>query len=96
MDSSDGAVDHELRQERLSRFGRVLACVTLVYVAVNFVASVWLHRLAFNLHSVNLVVAAVAFAALWLPAEAPPHQPSASRSPGLTLRIVVLHKIRRL
>jgi serine/threonine protein kinase len=29
MDSTEGAVDHELRQTRLSRFGRVLTLVTL-------------------------------------------------------------------
>ena len=42
------SIDHELRQTRLSRFGRVLALVTLGYVALNFFASIWLHRLSFN------------------------------------------------
>ena len=41
MDSTEGAVDHELRQLRLSRFGRVLACVTVGYVALNVSVSIW-------------------------------------------------------
>jgi eukaryotic-like serine/threonine-protein kinase len=66
MDSSEGAVDHELRQSRLSRFGRVITLVTLGYVGLNTAVSVWLGRLSFNLSSVPLIVATVAFAALWL------------------------------
>ena len=48
MESSGASDDHELRQTRLSRFGRVLAFVTLGYVVLNFGASLWLHRLAHN------------------------------------------------
>jgi hypothetical protein len=48
LDSSEGTADHELRQLRLSRFGRVLALVSLVYVALNFGASLWLRHLEFN------------------------------------------------
>lgn len=66
MDSTDGAVDPELRQERLAKFGRVLACVTLGYVALNISASIWLGRFSFNIASVPLLVATVAFGALWL------------------------------
>ena len=64
MDSTDGAADHELRQTRLSRFGRVLALLTLCFVATNFAASIWLQRPSYNRRSVPLVVATVAFAAL--------------------------------
>jgi eukaryotic-like serine/threonine-protein kinase len=66
MDSTEGPVDHELRQSRLSRFGRVLALVTLGYVALNASVSIWLGQLSFNLSSVLLLVATVAFAAMWL------------------------------
>jgi serine/threonine-protein kinase len=66
MDSSEGAVDPELRQERLSRFGRVLAFVTLSFVALNCAVSIWLGRFSFNLNSVPMLVATVAFGALWL------------------------------
>jgi hypothetical protein len=66
MESTGGAIDHELRQTRLSKFGRVLALVSLSYVAINFFASLWLGRSSFNLHSVPLLVAGVAFTALWL------------------------------
>ncbi|MEA2748619.1 MAG: eukaryotic-like serine/threonine-protein kinase, partial [Myxococcales bacterium] len=66
LDSTEGGVDHELRQTRLSRFGRMLALVSLVYVLLNFGASIWLHRPSHNRSSIPLAVAAVAFAALWL------------------------------
>jgi serine/threonine-protein kinase len=66
MDSTGGAVDHELRQTRLSRFGRVLALVGLAYVALNFGASLWLHRIEHNRSSIPLLVASIAFATLWL------------------------------
>jgi serine/threonine-protein kinase len=66
MDSAEGSVDHELRQSRLSRFGRVLALVTLGYVGLNTSVSIWLGRLSFNLSSVPLLVAGVTFGALWL------------------------------
>ncbi len=64
MDSTEGD-DLELRQTRLSRFGRVLAFVTLCYVVLNFGASLWLHRLAHNRSSLPLLVSTFAFGALW-------------------------------
>jgi serine/threonine-protein kinase len=88
MDSSEGALDPELRQERLSRFGRVLAFVTLVYVVVNLIASMWMHRMSFNLHSVNLLVAAVAFAALWLLLRGAPRSPRFVRAVELSTLFV--------
>jgi len=66
MDSTEGAVDPELRQIRLSRFGRVLAFLTLGVVGLNFALSLWLGRFSFNRSSVPLFAATVAFAALWL------------------------------
>ena len=66
MDSTEGAVDLELRQTRLSRFGRVLAFIALGYVGLNTSVSLWLGRFSDNLNSVPLIVAAIAFAALWL------------------------------
>ena len=66
MESTGGAIDHELRQTRLSRFGRVLALVSLSFVSLNFFVSFWLDRSSFNRQSVPLLVAGIAFAALWL------------------------------
>jgi len=75
MDTGDGAVDHELRQSRLSTFGRVLAVATLIYVVLTFSASIWLGRLSFNRSSIPLVVATVASAALWLLLRGAPRSP---------------------
>src|SRR5918992_3093936 len=66
MDSTAGAVDPELRQTRLSRFGRVLALMTLGFVGLNASVSLWLGQFTFNRNSVPLLVAAAAFTALWL------------------------------
>lgn len=65
MDSSGAGVDLELRQARLSRFGRVLALVTLVYSGLTFGASLWLHQWSFNRSSIPLLVSTAAFATLW-------------------------------
>ena len=88
MDSTEGAVDHELRQSRLSRFGRVLAFVTLGYVALTFSASIWLGRLSFNRSSVPLLVATVAFAALWLLLRGAPRSPRFVRAVELSTLFV--------
>ena len=88
MDSTEGAVDHELRQTRLSRFGRVLAFVTLGYVGLNFSASIWLGRLSFNRSSVPLLVATVAFAALWLLLRGAPRSPRFVRAVELSTLFV--------
>jgi len=66
MDSTGGAADHTLRQFRLSRFGLVLALMSLGFVVLNLALSIWLGRLSFNRSSVPLLVAGVAFATLWL------------------------------
>jgi hypothetical protein len=73
MDSA--GVDPELRQARLSRFGRVLAIVTVVNVLLNLGASIWLHRVAHNRSSLPLLVSTLAFAALWLLLRGAPRSP---------------------
>jgi hypothetical protein len=88
MDSTEGAVDHELRQSRLSRFGRVLASVTLGFVVLNFSTSLWLHRLAQNRGSAPLLVSTVAFAALWLLLRGAPRSPRFVRAVELSTLFV--------
>jgi serine/threonine-protein kinase len=88
MESSEGTHDHELRQVRLSRFGRVLAFVTLGYVVLNFCASLWLHRLAHNRSSAPLSLATVAFGALWLLLRGPPRSPRFVRAVELSTLFV--------
>ncbi len=66
MESTDGAGDHELRQLRLSRFGRVLAGVTLGYVGLICFTSVYVQNLSLLRYSLSLLVAGAAFTALWL------------------------------
>jgi hypothetical protein len=86
--NSTEAVDHELRQTRLSRFGRVLALVTLCYVVLNFSASLWLHRPAHNRSSVPLAVSTVAFGALWLLLRGAPRSPRFVRAVELSTLFV--------
>ena len=88
MDSTEGAVDHEFRQTRLSRFGRVLASVALGYIALNTVTSIWLGRLSFNRSSLPLLVARVAFAALWLLLRGTPRSPRFVRAVELVTLFV--------
>ena len=88
MDSTEGAVDPELRQTRLSRFGRVLASVTLGFMATNFGASIWLYRPSYNRHSVPLLVATAAFAALWLLLRGAPRSPRVVRAVELSTLFV--------
>jgi hypothetical protein len=67
MDSTAGAMDNELRQIRLSRFGRVLALVTLGYVGLLTFTSIYVgRRLPFVGAALRLLVAAAAFGTLWL------------------------------
>jgi eukaryotic-like serine/threonine-protein kinase len=66
VETTGDSVDAELRQTRLSKFGRVIAFVTLGYVALNACISIWLGRFSVNRNSIPLVVATAAFAALWL------------------------------
>ncbi len=66
MDSTAGSVDRELRQVRLSKFGRLIALVTFGYVGLNAAVSIWLGQFTFNLASLPLLVASGAFGTLWL------------------------------
>jgi len=88
MDSSEGAADLELRQVRLSRFGRVLAIVTLIYVGLTFGASIWLGQPSFNRSSIPLVVSTVAFGALWLLLGGAPRSPRFVRAVELSTLFV--------
>ena len=88
LDSTEGAVDHELRQTRLSKFGRVLALVTLGYVLLNLCTSIWLHQLSKNRSSIPLVVATVAFATLWLLLRGAPRSPRFLRAVELSTLFV--------
>jgi len=64
-----------LRQIRLSKFGRVLVCITLGYVGLLIFTSIYVGQLSFNRSSVPLLVAGVAFAALWLLLRGGPRSP---------------------
>ena len=84
MDSTEGAGDHELRQTRLSRFGRVLTFVTLGYVGLVAFTSIYVGRFAFSRASVRLLVAGAAFAALWLLLRGAPRSPRFVRTVELS------------
>ncbi len=88
MESSEGALDRELRQRRLSRFGGVIAVVPLGYVLVAFLASLWLHRFSFNRGSIPLFVAMLAFGALWWLLRGAPRSPEFVRAVELTTLFV--------
>jgi len=88
MHSTEASVDHELRQTRLSRFGRVLAAVTVIYIVLTFAASLWLRQLWFNRSSAPLVVATIAFAALWLLLRGAPRSPRFVRAVELSTLFV--------
>src|SRR6185436_13895346 len=75
MDSAGGAVDPELRQSRLSRFGLVLALVTVGYSGLNASSSIWVGRRPFNRTGALLLVATLAFAGLWLLLRGAPRSP---------------------
>jgi len=84
MHSTGGGTDHELRQLRLSRFGRVLALMALLFVALIFSLSLWLGRVSFNRPSVLLLIAASAFALLWLLLRGAPRSPGFVRAVELS------------
>jgi serine/threonine-protein kinase len=88
MDTAVGAVDPELRQTRLSRFGRVLTLVTLSFVVLTMGASLWLGRFSFNISSVPVLVATFAFAALWLLLRGAPRSPRFVRAVELATLFV--------
>ncbi len=88
MDSGDTSLDHELRQSRLSTFGRVVALLSLGYVALNTGASIWVDRPSFHLGSVPLLMATCAFAVLWLLLRGQPKSPRFVRAVELSTLFV--------
>ena len=66
MEFSEGAAAHGQRQTRLSRFGRVLACVTLSYLGLGIGTAIYVGRLSVSRGFAPLLVACAAFTALWL------------------------------
>src|SRR5687768_8475051 len=87
MDSSAGAVDHELRQVRLSRFGRVLTWVALGYVGLLTFTSIYVGQ-ALSRVGISLLVATAAFAALWLLLRGAPRSPRFVRAVELSTLFV--------
>lgn len=87
MNATDGG-DQELRQSRLCSFGLVLACMSLGYVALLTAISIWLGRLSFNRNSIPILVATVAFAALWLVMRGPARSARFVRTVELTAMFV--------
>ncbi len=75
MSSTEETVDSELRQTRLSKFGRVLAFIALGYVGLVSSISIWLRNAAFFLNSIPLLIGGIAFAALWLLLRGTPRTP---------------------
>jgi serine/threonine-protein kinase len=75
MHFTDGAIDHELRQFRLSRFGLVLSVISLGFIGVNFSLSYWMGRLSFTGSSALELVASAAFGSLWLLLRGAPRSP---------------------
>jgi eukaryotic-like serine/threonine-protein kinase len=88
MDSTQGGIDPELRQLRLSRFGLVLALVTLGFGGLLVFTTIYVGRLAFNAASVRLFLAAVAFATLWLLLGGAPRSPRFVRAVELSTLFV--------
>ena len=88
LESTAETVDPELRQDRLSKFGRVLALVTLGYVGLNASVSIWLGRPSFNRNSLPLLAAGVAFATLWMLLRGTPRSPGFIRGVELSTLFV--------
>jgi hypothetical protein len=88
MDSSAAGVDPELRQTRLSRFGRVLAGVTLGYVGLVTFTSIYVGKFSVARSSIPLLVAGGAFAALWLLLRGAPRSPRFVRTVELSTLLV--------
>ena len=87
MGSTEAAAN-ELRQTRLSRFGRVLTFVTLGYGGLMAFTTIYVGRFAFNGVSVRLLLAAAAFATLWLLLGGRPRSPRFVRAVELSTLFV--------
>ena len=88
MDTAVGAVDHELRQARLSRFGRALALVTLGFAGLLTFMVIYVGRLSAAKAGLPLLVAGVTFAALWLLLRGAPRSPGFVRAVELATLFV--------
>jgi eukaryotic-like serine/threonine-protein kinase len=88
MHSTGGGTDYELRQLRLSRFGRFLTITVIGFVIMIFLLSLWLGRPSFNRGSVPLLVAGASFAALWLLLRGAPRSPRVIRAVELSTLFV--------
>jgi len=87
MDSTDAA-DHELRQTRLSKFGRMLGGVSLGYVGLIAFTTIYTGKSAVSRYSLPLLVAGAAFAALWLLLRGRPRSPRFVRGVELSTLFV--------
>jgi hypothetical protein len=88
MESTEGSVDGELRQTKLSVFGRVVALLTLGFVGLNAGSSIWIGRLSFNLTSLVLLLATLAFGTLWFLLRGSPRSPRFVRTVELATLFV--------
>lgn len=78
----------QFRQERLSKFGRILASIILIHVGLNAAISLWLGRLSFNRASIPLLAAGAAFVVLWGVLRGAPRPPHVVRAVELTTLLV--------
>jgi hypothetical protein len=88
MSASELGPEDDLRQSRLSRFGRVLALVALGYVALVTSVSIWLGQVSYNKNSLPLLLGGAAFAALWLLLRGAPRSPRFVRAVELATLFV--------
>lgn len=88
MESTEGTGDHELRQTRLSRFGRVLALLTLGWIGLVTFTSIYVGSFSFNRGSLPILVASVALATLWLLLRGAPRSPRFVRAVELSTLFV--------
>src|SRR5690606_7210849 len=88
MHYSEGVVDHELRQARLSKFGAVLAGVTLGYLGLLAFTSFYVGQVSVVQKGVPLVVATLAFALLSLVLRGAPRSARFIRSVELSTLFV--------
>lgn len=65
MLSTSQSTDLDLRQFRLARFGLVLATISLGFIAVTLLLSLWVGRASFTRSTVPLLIASIAFGLLW-------------------------------
>ncbi|MEY4513098.1 MAG: hypothetical protein RLZZ450_5220 [Pseudomonadota bacterium] len=88
MEFRGSVAGHEQRQTRLSRFGRVLACVTLSYIGIGTGTAIYVGKLSTNRGSAPLMVAGAAFTALWLLLRGAPRTPRFVRTVELSTLFV--------